>query len=96
MYALNPTHSPENESFWESADCVHLHAGHGQVALLESILSVPGVSDSIETNNDSGAILACNRLLLKVGMNVQRNRRHSNGLLHWDGNRFSNETINSR
>ena len=59
MYALNLNHSPENGKVWESADCVYPHAGHGQETLLDSNLSVPGVSDSIEANNDSGAILAC-------------------------------------
>ena len=59
MYALNLNHSSENVKVWESADCLYPHAGHGQQSLQESELSVPGVSDSIEANNDNGAILAC-------------------------------------
>jgi len=59
VYALNLNHSSENAKVWESADCLYPHAGHGQQALQESELSVPGVSDSIEANNDIGAILAC-------------------------------------
>lgn len=79
MYALNLPHSPEIErEVWEYADCVYQHAGQGQGTIQESDLPVPGVSDSIESNNGSGAILACNKVpVWSMGMSVQRKRRHS-------------------
>lgn len=59
MYALNLTRSPEIlRKVWEYADCVYQHAGQGQETIQDSNLPVPGVSDSIEANNDNGAILA--------------------------------------
>ena len=59
---------------------MYQHAGQGQGTIQESDLPVPGVSDSIEANNDNGAILAYSETSAnEVGMNVQRNRRHSNG-----------------
>jgi len=59
VYALNLTHSPEIlREVWEYADCVYQHAGQGQGTIQDSDLPVPGVSDSIEANNDNGVILA--------------------------------------
>ena len=80
MYTLNLNHSPENGKVWESADCVYPHAGHGQETLQDSDLPDPGVSDSIEADNYNGANLACCEAPVFKGMNVQRKRRHLNGL----------------
>lgn len=59
---------------WESAECFKMYAGHGQGTLQDSDLTDPGVSDSIESNNDSGAILACDEAPVSTGMNAQRKK----------------------
>ena len=54
MYALNLIHSPEKGEFWECADPVQRGAGNMESALLTSVFLHPGVSDSIELDNDDG------------------------------------------
>ena len=54
MYALNLTHSPENPEFWECADPLIIGAGETEGALKTSANRHPGVSDSIEHDNDDG------------------------------------------
>ena len=54
MYALNLTHSPENSTFWECADPLIIGAGKTEGALMTSADRHPGVSDSIELDNDDG------------------------------------------
>ena len=52
MYALNLTLSPENKEFWERADPIAVGAGETGIAVLTSGFRHPGVSDSIEPDND--------------------------------------------
>ncbi len=52
MYALNLPLSPENNQFWESADPVVVGAGDTEIALYTRGFRHPGVSDSIELDND--------------------------------------------
>jgi len=52
VYALNLPLSPENNQFWESADPVVVGAGDTEIALYTSGFRHPGVSDSIELDND--------------------------------------------
>jgi len=59
--ALNLTHSPENGKVWVPADRVDLRASHASVHTMDSDWRAPGVSDSIESNNSHGAILACGK-----------------------------------
>ena len=54
MYALNLHHSPEKGEFWECADPLQRGAGNKENALLTSVFRHPGVSDSIELDNDDG------------------------------------------
>ena len=54
MYALNLPHSPENKEIWESVDPVEEGAGEMEIALWTSYRRHPGVSDSIELDNDDG------------------------------------------
>ena len=54
MYALNLIHSPEKGEFWECADPVQRGAGNTGNALETSVFQHPGVSDSIELDNDDG------------------------------------------
>ena len=49
--ALNLTHSPENNAFWEWADPIAAGAGHAEGALQTSANRPPGVADSIELHN---------------------------------------------
>ena len=51
MCALNLTHSPENVTFWESADSLIIGAGKTEGALMKSANRHPGVEDSIEPDN---------------------------------------------
>jgi hypothetical protein len=52
VYALNLPHSPEKMEFWESADLIDVSAGEMGKALEASDTRSPGVSDSIELDND--------------------------------------------
>ena len=52
MCALNLPHSPEKMQFWESADLVDVSAGETGIAVQTSDTRPPGVSDSIELDND--------------------------------------------
>jgi hypothetical protein len=54
VYALNLTHSPENTEFWESADPLIIGAGKTEGAFETSTDRHPGVTDSIELDNDDG------------------------------------------
>ena len=54
MYALNLPHSPEKMEYWECADLVDVSAGETGKALQTSNTRPPGVSDSIELENDDG------------------------------------------
>ena len=53
MCALNLTHSPEKKEFWECADLVDVSAGETGKAAKTSDTQPPGVSDSIELDNDN-------------------------------------------
>ena len=53
MCALNLPHSPEKMQFWESADLVDVSAGETGKAIQTSDTWPPGVSDSIELDNDN-------------------------------------------
>ena len=53
MCALNLTHSPEKIEFWECADLVDVSAGEMGKAVKTSVTQPPGVSDSIELDNDN-------------------------------------------
>ena len=44
--------SPENKEFWERADPIPVGAGDTGIAVLTSGFRHPGVSDSIEPDND--------------------------------------------
>jgi hypothetical protein len=50
--ALNLPLSPENKEFWECADPVVVGAGDTGITLQTSGFRHPGVSDSIEPDND--------------------------------------------
>ena len=52
MYALNLTLSPENNEFWERADPLPVGAGETEIALQTSGFRHPGISDSIELDNE--------------------------------------------
>ena len=52
MCALNLPHSPEKMQFWECADLVDVIAGETVKAIQTSDIRPPGVSDSIELDND--------------------------------------------
>ena len=54
MYVLNLTLSPENSPFWERAYPLITGAGETEGAIETSTDRHPGVSDSIELDNDSG------------------------------------------
>ena len=54
MNALNLPLSPENKEFWECADPLVIGAGETGGALETSADRHPGVSDSIEPDNDDG------------------------------------------
>ncbi len=54
MYVLNLPLSPEKTSFWECADLVDVSAGETGKAIQTSDTRPPGVSDSIELDNDNG------------------------------------------
>jgi hypothetical protein len=54
VYALNLTLSPENPVFWDHADPLIMGAGETEGALRTSANRHPGVSDSIEHDNDDG------------------------------------------
>ena len=59
MCALNLTRSPEIGKVWVTADRVDLTRRPGVSTRYRRVDSrAPGVSDSIEPNNDNGAILA--------------------------------------
>jgi hypothetical protein len=47
-------HSPEKHPFWESAETMRKVAGNRGSALETSVHQPPGVSDSIELDNDDG------------------------------------------
>jgi hypothetical protein len=51
--ALNLPLSPEKTEFWECADLVDVSAGETGIALQTSDIRPPGVSDSIELDNDN-------------------------------------------
>ena len=53
MYALNLTHSPEKPVFWVCADTVIVGAGETGDTIMMSGARPPGVSDSIEVDNDN-------------------------------------------
>lgn len=53
MYALNLPLSPEKTVFWERADLIKGSAGETSVAIQTSDTRPPGVSDSIELDNDT-------------------------------------------
>ncbi len=53
MYALNLTHSPEKMKFWVCADLIDVSAGEMGKAIPTSVTQPPGVSDSIELDNDN-------------------------------------------
>ncbi len=82
MYAMNLTHSPENVIVWVTADRVDLtrrpcvRSRHRK-----AVSRAPGVSDSIELNNDNGAILAYGEALGRMSPEYegQRERRLTNG-----------------
>ena len=52
MEALNLPLSPEKGIFWECADLVRVSAGETGMAIQTSNTRPPGVSDSIELDND--------------------------------------------
>ena len=52
MCALNLPLSPEKTEFWECADLIDVSAGDAGNATLTRITRPPGVSDSIELDND--------------------------------------------
>ena len=54
MYVLNLTLSSENSTFWERAYPLIAGAGETEGAIETSTDRHPGVSDSIELDNDSG------------------------------------------
>lgn len=54
MYALNLPLSPEKGKFWECADLLSVSAGETGMAIQTSDIRPPGVSDSIELDNDNG------------------------------------------
>ncbi len=54
MNALNLPLSPEKMEFWECADLVDVSAGETGKAIQTSDIRPPGVSDSIELDNDNG------------------------------------------
>jgi hypothetical protein len=67
VYAMNLTHSPENVIVWVTADRVDLTRRPCVTPRHRRAVSrAPGVSDSIEPNNDSGAILACGEALGRI------------------------------
>jgi len=53
VYALNLPLSPEKTEFWEYADLIDVSAGETDKALQTSVIRSPGVSDSIEVDNDN-------------------------------------------
>ncbi len=53
MCALNLPHSPEKIEFWECADLVDISAGEMGKVLMTSVTQPPGVSDSIDLDNDN-------------------------------------------
>ncbi len=53
MYALNLPLSPEKMDFWECADLVDVSASETGIAIQTSDIRPPGVSDSIELDNDN-------------------------------------------
>jgi len=52
--ALNLPLSPEKMEFWECADLFDVSAGETDMAIRTSDIRPPGVSDSIELDNDNG------------------------------------------
>ena len=54
MCALNLPLSPEKMEFWECADLIDVSAGETGKAIQTSVTRPPGVSDSIELDNDNG------------------------------------------
>ena len=54
MNALNLPLSPEKTEFWECADLFDVSAGETDMAIRTSDIRPPGVSDSIELDNDNG------------------------------------------
>ena len=54
MNALNLPHSPEKMEFWECADLFDVSASETGMAIQTSDIRPPGVSDSIELDNDNG------------------------------------------
>ena len=54
MYALNLNQSPEKGGFWVWADPIGQGAGYTGGTLKTSANRPPGVSDSIELDNDNG------------------------------------------
>ena len=54
MNALNLPLSPEKMEFWECADLFDVSASETGMAILTSDIRPPGVSDSIELDNDNG------------------------------------------
>jgi hypothetical protein len=54
VYALHLPLSPEKTVFWECADLVDVSASETDTALQTSGVRPPGVSDSIELDNDYG------------------------------------------
>lgn len=54
MNALNLPLSPEKTEFWECADLFDVSAGETGIVIQTSDIRPPGVSDSIELDNDNG------------------------------------------
>jgi hypothetical protein len=52
--ALNLPLSPEKMEFWECADLIDVSASEAGIAIQTSDIRPPGVSDSIELDNDNG------------------------------------------
>jgi hypothetical protein len=77
--ALHLTHSPENGKVWVTAERVDLRASYVSGHVRGEWLTSPGVSDRIEPNNGSGAILVYRTLL---GQDVRVDIRNITDAVH--------------
>lgn len=78
MNALNLPLSPEKGKFWECADLFRVSAGETGMAIQTSDIRPPGVSDSIELDNDSGVTRRASENHPKVLGESIPDRRDSN------------------
>jgi hypothetical protein len=76
--ALNLPLSPEKMEFWECADLLDVSASETGMAIQTSDIRPPGVSDSIELDNDNGVTRRASEKHPKVLGESIPDRRDSN------------------